>query len=85
MSCLTLIYSIRFRFLTETLYLIYKINICQQVTCLSLLGGHTVAQVVRRILASLGGNALWSCYSLKGQKGKRALRELPIMDAIISK
>lgn len=35
------------------------------------------------MMKKLGANALWSCFSLKGRKGKRALGELRLHRVII--
>jgi hypothetical protein len=55
-----------------------------QLNLLAAIGGKELSVAVRKIMKKLGGNALWSCFSLKGRKGKRALGELRLHRVIIS-
>ncbi|XP_016315157.1 uncharacterized protein LOC107667931 [Sinocyclocheilus anshuiensis] len=50
---------------------------------LSLMGGNTPEESVRRLLRKHGTNALWAQYSLKGRKGKKNFQELEICNVII--
>lgn len=52
---------------------------------LSALGGYSSGDTIRRMLKTLGTNALWSKYSLKGKKGKIAVQPLPVCGVMISK
>lgn len=54
-----------------------------QIDWLSLMGGNTPGESVRRLLRKLGTNALWAQYSLKGRKGKKNFQELEICNVII--
>ncbi len=47
--------------------------------------GHSLPESVRRIMAKLGTNKLWSVYSLKGRKGKSSFKDLAICKLVISK
>ncbi|XP_073671169.1 uncharacterized protein [Paramisgurnus dabryanus] len=53
------------------------------VDYLSLLGGKSPGDSVRRIMRKIGTNALWANYSLKGRKGKRNFQDLAIYPIII--
>ncbi|XP_048008781.1 uncharacterized protein LOC125243274 [Megalobrama amblycephala] len=53
------------------------------VQYLSLLGGKTPGDSVRRMMRKLGTNALWANYSLKGRKGKRNFQDLDLYTSII--
>ncbi|XP_034557600.1 uncharacterized protein LOC117825766 isoform X2 [Notolabrus celidotus] len=53
------------------------------VDYLSLLGGTTPGDSVRRIMRRIGTNALWANYSLKGRKGKRKFQDLAIYPVIV--
>ncbi|XP_032813184.1 uncharacterized protein LOC116943931 [Petromyzon marinus] len=48
------------------------------ISYLSSLGGCNVGDSVHRMMRTLGTNALWSKYSLKGRKGKLSLIYLPV-------
>ena len=52
---------------------------------LSMLGGAKLGDSVRKMLRVLGINNLWSGYSLKGKKTKKAFNSLPICGIIKSK
>lgn len=52
---------------------------------LAAIGGRELSVSVRKIMQKLGSNALWSNFSLKGRKGKRALCQLRLFRVIISK
>ncbi|XP_078147750.1 uncharacterized protein LOC144543528 [Centroberyx gerrardi] len=54
-----------------------------QIDYLSLLGGKTPGDSVRRIMRKLGTNALWANYSLKGRKGKKKFQDLGVYEVII--
>ena len=56
-----------------------------QTAYLTSMGGHNVADTVRRCVKRLGTNALWSSYSLKGKKGKLAVLDLAITSVLTSK
>ncbi|CAB3976771.1 transposase domain-containing [Paramuricea clavata] len=45
--------------------------------------GHSLGDTVRRIMAKLGTNKLWSLYSFKGRKGKLAFKGLNLCNVII--
>ncbi|XP_028415169.1 uncharacterized protein LOC114538219 [Dendronephthya gigantea] len=45
--------------------------------------GHNHGVSTRRILAKVGTNKLWSLYSLKGRKAKRAFKELAVSKIVI--
>ncbi|CAB4020504.1 Hypothetical predicted protein, partial [Paramuricea clavata] len=45
--------------------------------------GHTCGDTVRRIMAKLGTNKLWSLFSFKGRKGKQAFKSLKLCNIII--
>ncbi|XP_038062873.1 uncharacterized protein LOC119733358 [Patiria miniata] len=47
------------------------------------MGGYNLGESVRRMLRRLGTNMLWSLYSYKGRKGKRALSDLQISRVLI--
>ncbi|XP_067309280.1 uncharacterized protein [Pseudorasbora parva] len=53
------------------------------VDYLSLLGGKTPGDSVRRMMREIGTNGLWANYSLKGRKGKRNFQDLAIYPIII--
>jgi len=55
-----------------------------QLNLLAAIGGRELSVAVRKMMKKLGANALWSCFSLKGRKGKRALAELRLHRVIIS-
>ncbi|KAK3868237.1 hypothetical protein Pcinc_003932 [Petrolisthes cinctipes] len=50
---------------------------------LSALGGHSLGNTVRRIFRQLGTNSVWSYYSLKGKKGKKAFADIPLCSVVI--
>ncbi|KAK3874781.1 hypothetical protein Pcinc_020305 [Petrolisthes cinctipes] len=50
---------------------------------LSALGGHSLGNTVRRIFRQLGTNSVWSYYSLKGRKGKKAFADIPLCSVVI--
>ena len=56
-----------------------------QVQYLGALGGHNLGDAVRRIMARLGSNTIWSLYSLRGRKEKKTFIEHPLCRVIISK
>ncbi|CAB4013322.1 Hypothetical predicted protein [Paramuricea clavata] len=45
--------------------------------------GHTCGDTVRRIMAKLGTNQLWSLFSFKGRKGKKSFKSLSLCNTII--
>ncbi|KAK7172356.1 hypothetical protein R3I93_004623 [Phoxinus phoxinus] len=53
------------------------------INCLSLMGGNTPGESIRRTLRKLGTNSLWAQYSFKGRRGKRNFQELEICNVII--
>ncbi|KAJ4927320.1 hypothetical protein JOQ06_015053 [Pogonophryne albipinna] len=50
---------------------------------LSLLGGTTPGDTVRRIMRQIGTNGLWANYSLKGRKGKKKCEDLAMYPVIV--
>ena len=52
---------------------------------LSILGGSSVWDTVRKMTRRLGNNCLLSHYSLKGKKEKEALQTTAIQRAVVSK
>nr|XP_055036501.1 uncharacterized protein LOC129423983 isoform X2 [Misgurnus anguillicaudatus] len=50
---------------------------------LSLLGGKTPGDAIRRVLRTIGTNSLWSKYSMRGRKGEKKFGELNICSVII--
>ncbi|KAG1937856.1 hypothetical protein F2P79_018044, partial [Pimephales promelas] len=50
---------------------------------LSLFGGKTPGDAIRRILRSVALNCVWSHYSMKGRKGKLSFQDLNICSVII--
>jgi hypothetical protein len=56
-----------------------------QVNVLAAIGGKELGVAVRKVMRRLGSNGLWSNFSVKGRKGKRALCELRLYHIILSK
>ncbi|XP_014674913.1 PREDICTED: uncharacterized protein LOC106815016 [Priapulus caudatus] len=51
----------------------------KQMTCyLTSLGGRNIGDTITRMLRTVGTNALWSNYSMKGKKGKGCFIELSV-------
>ncbi|XP_076857404.1 uncharacterized protein LOC143511712 [Brachyhypopomus gauderio] len=55
----------------------------KMIRYLSLQGGGSLGDAVRRMLRKIGSNSLWTEYSFKGRKGKLSFEGLPINDVII--
>ncbi|VDI01909.1 Hypothetical predicted protein [Mytilus galloprovincialis] len=55
----------------------------QMTHALSILGGNTVGDTVRKMMRRLGNNALWSLYSLKGKKEKEAFQTTALYRVVV--
>ncbi|MGH0173121.1 UNVERIFIED_CONTAM: hypothetical protein FKN15_078019 [Acipenser sinensis] len=54
-----------------------------ELTYFSAFGGRNIGDSIRRQMAKLGTNKLWSMYSLRGKKGKMAFIKHPVCRVVI--